>query len=47
MDLAQKRHCTVDNFGAHAGGVSPMSLMGSQSTSHTQGLAGSGLSSDG
>ena len=46
-DPIQKGHHTVDNLGAHAGGVSPKSLMGSQSTGHTQGLACSWLSSNG
>ena len=45
MDPTQKGHCTVDSLGAHASRVSLMSLMGSQSTCHTQGLACSGLSS--
>ena len=32
MDLIKKGHCTFDNLGTHAGGVSLTSLMGSQST---------------
>ena len=47
MDLTQRGHCTVDNLGAHANRVSLLSLMGSQSTCHIQGIACSGLSLDG
>ena len=43
-DLIQKWHSIIDNFGIHASGESPMSLLGSQNTGHTQDLTCSGLS---
>ena len=46
-NLIQRQHNIADNFDAHAGGDSPMSMLGSQNTSHTQDLACSGLSLNG
>ena len=46
-DLIQKQHNIIDNFGIHAGGESPTSLLGSQNTGCTQDLACSGLSLNG